>query len=463
MDNKLKSKIMSIVHKIKLLLHLYWKELLLEAFIIILIFTVLSYLDISLVNVIDGSLIVILIALPVTIYNWIGGKRDRFFNENIELLVNINKDEFNNDELVDLRLTQVNYIYENKMKSAEENKLEHTIINTISRLVLDGISVVDEIRYEDVEKIYKRLGLKETKYNLNQCNSDVVGANNNKLCKKSKFNVVNDLFVEADNPLILKSDDFKSELFVYLNYETELSKQINGDTSVCLIANSILNVNNKDYFDNFKSFSLHDSQIKFATPLTKEDFCEFKNDESISNSIKKIHSSNSVEDKYFKELINSEEIESAELEAKLNWIDKNLRVSDRKQYRDIIRNKYENSFIKFSRSYAKASEPNVRAGWFCINESMYKMIYDDNKFSTFFFIINANPDIESQEDGICVQFDRETMKKYFDKKEGDSFAINKDKYDNKLYQFYLYYEKDSKLLLDNRVKSGEPVKIKITN
>lgn len=283
------------------------------------------------------------------------------------------------------------------------------------------------------------------------------------MCKKSKFNVVNDLFFKSDNPLILKSEDLKSELFVYLNYETELSKQINSDTSICLIANSVLNINNKDYFDNFKSFSLYDSQIKFATPLTKEDFYEFKNDESISNSIKKIHSSNSVEDKYFKELINSEEIESAELEAKLNWIDKNLRVSDRKQYRDIIRNKYENSFIKFSRSYAKASEPNVRAGWFCINESTYHMIYDDNKFSAFFFIINANPDIESQEDGICVQFDRETMKTYFDKKEGDSFAINKDKYGNKLYQFYLYYEKDSKLLLDNRVKSGEPVKIKITN
>lgn len=487
MNNKSESKPFKSKRKIKSCIEIYGKTILFQLLIIILTLAILFFLHIPFLRVVDGSLFAIVLALPVTFYNWMVGKRERFFNDNIELLVNINKDEYDNDELIDLRLTQLNYIYENKIKSDDETELEQTIINTVSRLVLNGISVNDkigydndkirydndeirydndEIGYDDVKKIYKRLEIKKkeaSEENVVQHGKCYRTIKNSAKWSQSKFKVVNDLFLKSKNPLILKSDDSRTEIFVYLNQEIELSGQVNNERKICLIADSVLYVNNKDYFDNFKSFSLYDSKIKFAKPLTKDDFYEFKNDESISNSIKRIHSSNSVQDKYFKELINSQGIESAELEAKLNWIDKNLRVSDRKQYRDIIRNKYENSFIKFSRSYAKASEPNVRAGWFCINESTYHMIYDDNKFSTFFFIINANPDIESQEDGICVQFDKETMKKYFDKKEGDSFAINKDKYGNKLYQFYLYYEKDSKLLLDNRVKSGEPLKIKLIN
>lgn len=156
-----KFNLAGLVDNINLLLKRYWREILLEVLIILGIYATLSYLNVSVVKVIDGSLIVILLALPVTIYNWISGKREKFFSDNIELLVNINKDECQSDELVDLRLTQINYIYENKIKSAEERKLQETIINTVSRLVLNGISTVDEMTREDVDKIYKRLGIKK--------------------------------------------------------------------------------------------------------------------------------------------------------------------------------------------------------------------------------------------------------------------------------------------------------------
>lgn len=243
-----KFNLAGLVDNINLLLKRYWREILLEVLIILGIYATLSYLNVSVVKVIDGSLIVILLALPVTIYNWISGKREKFFSDNIELLVNINKDECQSDELVDLRLTQINYIYENKIKSAEERKLQETIINTVSRLVLNGISTVDEMTREDVDKIYKRLGIKKTEIKKEQNNKDQGSKTDNDINYESKFKVVNELFFKADNPLMLKSEYTKSALFVYLNYETELSQQKNSEKNVCLIANSILNINDKDFF-----------------------------------------------------------------------------------------------------------------------------------------------------------------------------------------------------------------------
>ena len=458
-----------LVDNVNLLLKRYWREILLEAFIILCIYATLSYLNVSIVKVIDGSLIVILLALPVTIYNWISGKREKFFSDNIDLLVNINKDEFENDELIDLRLTQINYIYENKIKSAEERKLQDTIINTVSRLVLNGISTVDETTREDADKIRKRLGIEdrdESKTKGTQGSPGIKNNNGNHINNESKYKVVNELFLDAKNPLIIKSTDANNALSVYLKHEFNFPEDL-GDAAkkgerICLLEHSLLCIDHEKALDGLSLISLYDSKIKFKTPLEKKDKDKLKTEEHFMEMIRKLDSSKSFEGEDFKELIDNEKVESADLEAKYKWTNENVKVDKRKAFKDELPSKYKNSFIKFSRSYAKESEPNVRAGWFSINESTYNMIYKGKKYSNFIFVINSNPDIDDQNDGVYFHFDRNTMKKYFDKKEGDTFAVNKDKDGKKIYQFYLNYEKDSELLLDNRVKSGEPVKIKVT-
>ena len=98
-------------------------EIIIEIILLIIIISAICTLDIRTDSIFNGSFIIIVLTLPVSAYNWISRKKEKFFDEKIEKLIKIseevNQEQDLSEEVIALKLMQINDIYENQMHSAK--------------------------------------------------------------------------------------------------------------------------------------------------------------------------------------------------------------------------------------------------------------------------------------------------------------------------------------------------------
>ena len=99
----------------------------LEIILLIIIISAICTLDIRTDSIFNGSFIIIVLTLPISAYNWISRKKEKFFDEKIEKLIKIseevNQEQDLSEEVIALKLMQINDIYENRMHSADMKQL----------------------------------------------------------------------------------------------------------------------------------------------------------------------------------------------------------------------------------------------------------------------------------------------------------------------------------------------------
>lgn len=443
-----------ITSNIKEFISTYRREILFELLMVILLAVILWSLRIPAISIVDGSLVAVMLALPISVYNWLSGKKEKFFNDNIELLIRINEEQTANDNLINLRMMQVNYIYENRIKSANKEELEKRIVNTVSNLALKDFESYKDITRDNINKIYLRLSIED-------------GA-------KSKFKMINELFIDGDNILEKIVNDEKLHFYMNCNVSaSEVEKFIkfvdDASKNPCLIVSSKFVLDDISKLDNVQYLNIFDSSIEYKEKDDEKEIAKMLKDNSTDidslrdilkkfddNGNKLLGAFETIHDEGTEEQMETEQMEDCGIKAYIEWKE-DLSIGERGEFKRKI-TKEKDNFIKFSRSYSAAEESNVRGGWFAIPKDNYEKII--GKYKYFYFAINSNPDIKGQKGGAYLRFDAENLKKLIDKKEGDSFATNIDRNGNKIYQFYLNYEKGINFAREYRVKAGKlPIKI----
>ena len=87
-------------------------EIIIEIILLIIIISAICTLDIRTDSIFNGSFIIIVLTLPVSAYNWISRKKEKFFDEKIEKLIKIseevNQEQDLSEEVIALKLMQIN-------------------------------------------------------------------------------------------------------------------------------------------------------------------------------------------------------------------------------------------------------------------------------------------------------------------------------------------------------------------
>ncbi len=429
----------------------YIKETIFELIIVTIVIAFIYFSGTPISNIIDGSLIAIILALPISVYKWVSGKKEKFFNDNIERLIKISEEEMSSEvqreELIPLKLMQINYIYENRIKSKNIDKLEEAIISTVSSLVLNRIDFFSNP--EDARKrIYSR---------LNFDFKDEYEEQEKKVNISKALPMIADLFVASDKNPLRKSTS-KVDIEIYIGCTASLSNLVKGDNKLgkkyVFIADSTLNIDKIEKMDDLAFVDLFDSKIEVSDNLNEQDF---KTVENLSTTIRNFEScNNSISPKIIKGIAESLQAESAVIVA--NMIkEPGLNIDDRKNFREKILNDDPGNFIKFSRSYSSNSKS--WAGWFSLSQKDYKGVIKEKNH--FYFVINPNPDAPANSGSIVLCLDKENFKKLIDEKESDTYATVKDKSGNLIYQFYLGYNDGDGYARDSRFMGSKTVKIKL--
>lgn len=376
-------------------------EIIIEIILLIIIISAICTLDIRTDSIFNGSFIIIVLTLPVSAYNWISRKKEKFFDEKIEKLIKIseevNQEQDLSEEVIALKLMQINDIYENRMHSADMKQLEEAITGVISNLLFNGTDLLKsgEMTKDTQEKIYSRLNFyRDDK----RANKGTVSMNFDETLP-----MVNELFIGGNKPFAV------GKVHIYLNEDICLNKiKIRdgiGNNAIfekyVLLAGSTLNIQG-EISDTINSIIIHDTNINIKDENIENIFdgveygVELRNKINIKdkeleellnnlldgdkdlekNKIKEILIKNkkNIEDN-LKEFLDMPRNSSNLKESKKEGINAEIRtvdfkIKDRKEHRKKS-NKERNGkeYMRFSRNYSNLDED--RTGWFSLSKSTW--------------------------------------------------------------------------------------------